>query len=125
MIFGIGTDIIYVETVKRELTRQSGLKQQLFTETEISYCEAKKYKYQHYAARYAAKEAFFKAIGTGWRFGMRWNEVEVVNDDLGKPEIKIHGAVKQYAQKMNLDRILLSISHIKELVNALVLIERT
>lgn len=124
MIYGIGTDIIYVETIKRELTKQTGLKQQLFTEVEISYCETKRFKYQHYAARYAAKEAFFKALGTGWRFGMGWNEVEVINNNLGKPEIKTHGAVKQYTRKMNLHRISLSLSHLKELVNAVVLIEK-
>ena len=123
MIFGIGTDIIEVKRIEKELSSGTGLKENLFTTEEIKYCESKKFKFQHFAARFAAKEAFFKALGTGWRFGMMYSEIEIRNNDLGKPEIFTSGKVKKTLDENNIVNINLSISHLNELANAFVIIE--
>ena len=67
MIFGIGTDLIEVERVAEKMEKKAGFKELVFSADEIIYCEARTFKYEHYAARFAAKEAFLKAIGTGWQ----------------------------------------------------------
>ena len=89
----------------------------------IDYCESKVKKAQHYAARFASKEAFFKALGTGWRNGMSWTEIEIENDSLGKPEIKLKGETLSYFKKLKLKSITLSISHSKEYAVGFVIIE--
>ncbi len=123
MIYGIGTDIIEIERVKKQLIEISGLKEKLFTQTEIEYCNSKKHSYQNFAARFAAKEAFFKALGTGWRYGMSFNEIEIINNQLGKPEIITHGKSKEFADKENIKTIHISISHIKDVASATVILE--
>lgn len=124
MIIGIGTDIIEVARMEKHLKNSNGLKEKLFTETEQAYAEPKASRYQHYAARFAAKEAFFKALGTGYRFGMAFHEIEVINDDLGKPVITVHGKVKEYLNQIGEVHIHLSISHVKEMANAFVVLEK-
>lgn len=123
MIFGIGTDIIEVARMERHITGNSGLKEKLFTAREQAYSENKATVFQHYAARFAAKEAFFKALGTGYRYGMAFHEIEVVNDDLGKPVIHLHGKVKDFIEKEGIRHIHLSISHVKEMASAFVVLE--
>lgn len=124
MIFGIGIDIIEVDRVGRQVSDSKGFREQIFTEREINYCESKKGKAQNYAVRFAAKEAFFKAIGTGWRGGMAWNEIEVVNNRLGKPEIIVHGKIKKFIEKKKITGIHVSLSHINNYANAFVIIEK-
>lgn len=124
MIFGIGTDIIEVERIEKQLEKNSGLKEKLFTSGEIAYCETKKNKAQHYAARFAAKEAFLKAIGTGWRDGLQFNEVEVTNDQLGKPLLVLYGKTKDFVAEINITNIQVSLTHIKDMVNAIVIVEK-
>jgi holo-[acyl-carrier protein] synthase len=124
LIFGIGTDIIEVERIEKQLDKNSGLKEKLFTPTEIAYCESKKNRGQHYAARFAAKEAFLKAIGTGWRDGLQFNEVEVTNDQLGKPVIVLYGKTKDFVAEINITNIQVSLTHIKDVVNAIVIVEK-
>lgn len=123
MIYGIGTDIIEIERVKKQLIEISGLKEKLFTQSEIAYCNSKKYSHQHFAGRFAAKEAFFKALGTGWRYGMSFNEIEIINNQLGKPEIITHGKSKTFADKEDIKKIHISISHIKDIASATVILE--
>ncbi|HQO49894.1 MAG TPA: holo-ACP synthase [Bacteroidales bacterium] len=123
MIFGIGTDIIEVARMERHITSNSGLKEKLFTAREQAYSENKATVFQHYAARFAAKEAFFKALGTGYRYGMAFHEIEVVNDDLGKPIVHLHGKVKEFIEKEGIQHIHLSISHVKEMASAFVVLE--
>ncbi|MFZ1370394.1 MAG: holo-ACP synthase, partial [Ferruginibacter sp.] len=91
MIFGIGTDLIEVERVAEKMEKKSGFKELVFSPAEIIYCETMTFKYEHYAARFAAKEAFLKAIGTGWRNGTAFNEIEIYNDEAGKPGIRFYG----------------------------------
>jgi len=124
MIFGIGTDIIEVERVRKEVSKEGGFREKVFSPKEIKYCESKRNKAQNYAARYAAKEAFLKAIGTGWRDGLAFNEIEIVNNELGKPEITLYGKTKEFVEKIGNTNILVSLSHIKDFVNAVVIIEK-
>lgn len=124
MIYGIGTDIIEVSRIEKHLENNDALMQKLFTEAEQKYCEKGKItRAQCYAARFAAKEAFFKALGTGYRYGMAFHEIEVFNDDLGKPYIQPSGKVKEFVEEQKIKSIHLSISHVKELANAFVVLE--
>jgi len=123
LIFGIGTDIIDIKRVERSVSKENGFKEKVFTQHEIDYCESLRSKYQNYAARYAAKEAFFKAIGTGWRGGLKFTEIEIVNDELGKPEILLHGKTKEFAQEKGFEKIHVSLTHLKEYANSIVIIE--
>lgn len=124
MIYGLGTDIMDVERLKKQLLKEDGLREKIFTEGEINYCESKRYKYRHYAVRYAAKEAFFKALGTGWRHGMKYQEIEINNDPLGKPDVILQGTAKEYFNVNALSGIYVSLSHLKNIVNAVVIIEK-
>jgi holo-[acyl-carrier protein] synthase len=125
MIFGTGTDIIEVSRIKKAIVRTQAFTDKIFTSNEQAYCEAQKSgKFQSYAARYAAKEAFFKALGTGYRDGMAFREIEVVNDKLGKPEIVVHGSVKDFVLKNRISHLHLSLSHIRETAVAFVIIEK-
>jgi len=125
VIFGIGTDIIEVARMERALEKSDALMKRIFTEREQAYFnKGVVTRFQRYAARFAAKEAFFKALGTGYRYGMAFHEIEVLNDDLGKPVIQLHGKVKEYLEKEHVKHIHLSISHVKEMANAMVVMEK-
>jgi len=123
MIGGIGTDIIEVARIQKLIDRQERFKKRIFTPAEIAYCERKKNKAQSYAARFAAKEAFLKAIGTGWRQGIAFKEIEVVNNARGKPEIFLHGKAGDYARQMGIRNIHVSLSHLGEIAVAFVTVE--
>lgn len=123
MIFGIGTDLIEVERVADKMGKKQGFKELVFSAGEIIYCEAMTFKYEHYAARFAAKEAFLKAIGTGWRNGTAFNEIEIYNDEEGKPEIRFHGITAKTIADLKLGKIFVSLSHLKTMVCAMVVIE--
>lgn len=124
MIFGAGTDIIEVQRVEDKLLRTGGLKARLFTEREIAYCESKHRPALHYAARFAAKEAFLKAMGTGWTGGHKFSEIEVVNNALGKPELVVHGKVKEFCEAHGIGAMEVSLSHIQDVASAVVVLER-
>jgi holo-[acyl-carrier protein] synthase len=124
LIFGIGTDIIEVSRIESQILKDKGFKERIFTPQEIAYCEKRQTKAYSYAARFAVKEAFFKAIGTGWRGGLGYKEIEVVNDELGKPDVVLHGRVKAFAEQNGIKNIKVSLSHVKEFANAVVLIEK-
>ncbi len=126
MIFGIGNDIIEVKRIGQSLEKNVLLVNKLFTEKEQNYCNKKNenVKYQCYAARFAAKEAFFKALGTGYRYGMLFTEIEIFNDKLGKPGIKTSGKVSEFVTKNKISKIHLSISHVKDTATAFVILEK-
>ncbi|MBU3927236.1 MAG: holo-ACP synthase [Bacteroidetes bacterium] len=125
MIFGIGTDIIEVARMERALEKGDALMKRIFTEREQAYCnKGVVTRFQCFAARFAAKEAFFKALGTGYRYGMAFHEIEVLNDELGKPYIQPLGKVKEYLEKQQVKHIHLSVSHVKEMANAMVVMEK-
>jgi len=123
LIFGLGTDIIEVDRVRKTLEGNAGLLYDLFSPAEIEYCEAKAQKYQHYAARFCAKEAFLKALGTGLSAGIKPNQIEVLNEPSGKPFIRLTGTAKSLTKKYGFSKILVSLSHIREISKAVVIIE--
>ncbi len=122
MILGLGTDIAEVTRIAKSIENNS-FKERVFSKIEIAYCESKTNKAEHYAVRFAAKEAFFKALGTGWRDGMAFNEVEVWNDELGKPELNIIGATAEKIKERKINKIHISLSHTKEMAMATVVLE--
>ena len=123
MIFGTGIDMIEVERVAEKIGKNSGFTELIFSQSEINYCETKANKYEHYAARFAAKEAFFKALGTGWKNGTAFNEIEIVNNEAGKPEINLLGNTATTIAAMGLGKISVSLSHLKTMATAIVIIE--
>ena len=125
MIFGIGIDIIEVARIQKQIDSESNsFLKKIFTDKEIEYCESKiKNKAQNFAARFAAKEAFFKALGTGWRDGLSWKDVEIENDELGKPNILLSGKSKKNIQENSISKIHVSLSHINEIAVAVVILE--
>lgn len=122
MLFGIGTDIIEIERVGKSVLKEE-FKRKLYSEREIAYCEANR-KAESYAARFAGKEAFFKALGTGWRDGLVLTEVEILNDEFGKPYIELSGKTKEIVEAKGVKLIHLSLSHSKENAIAFVVLER-
>jgi holo-[acyl-carrier protein] synthase len=124
LIFGIGTDIIEVGRVEEKLCRTRGLREKIFTPREIEYSESRGKSGQHFAARFAAKEAFFKAMGTGWRSGYRFDEIEIINDELGKPEAVVHGKVKSFCEAKGISRSHVTLSHTSDLAKAVVVLEK-
>lgn len=123
MILGVGTDILDVARVRNAMERDSGFRDEVFTPVEIQYCESKTHKHQHYAARFAAKEAFLKALGTGWQFGIRFTQIEVQNNELGAPTIILKEKAKEFAQEKGITKILVSLAHIKDFATAIVVLE--
>jgi holo-[acyl-carrier protein] synthase len=112
-----------VARVRKTFENDPGLKDEIFTRPEIDYCESKANKFQHYAARFAAKEAFMKALGTGWQLGIQFAHVEVINDHLGKPLITLKEKVKDYADEKGITKILVSLAHINDFATAMVVLE--
>jgi len=123
MIKGIGVDMVEIGRVKKLIEQDRGFAERIFTAREIAYCEGKFSRAQHYAARFTAKEAFFKALGTGFRDGMSWQDVEVENDSLGKPQLRLTAVALESFRKRKLHRAFLSLSHTREMAVALVVIE--
>jgi holo-[acyl-carrier protein] synthase len=124
MIYGIGTDIIEVARIRGVMEKDIGFREKIFTSGEIAYCETKKFKYENYAARFSAKEAFMKAIGTGWRFGIRFADIEVIHDEYGKPLIRLYGKAEELARIEGISKIHVSLSHVKEMALAVVTVEK-
>jgi holo-[acyl-carrier protein] synthase len=114
----IGADIVEVARVKRLIERYERAEQRLFTEAEIDYCRARRNWHEHMAARFAAKEAVLKALGTGLGPGMRWTDVEVVNEENGRPVVRLSGEVAAFAEREGVEQLELSLSHTSELALA-------
>lgn len=123
MIAGVGIDMIDVERIEQRVNKENGFKELIFSANEIVYCESKSNKFEHYAARFAAKEAFFKALGTGWFEGTNFNEIEVAHDKNNKPEIVLSGTTQKTIAALGIIKILVSLSHLKTLATAVVIIE--
>lgn len=123
MIFGIGTDIIEVARIGEMAARGRDYLETIFTEKEIEYCESKAKKAQHYAARYAAKEAALKALSVGWRDGLGFCEIEVLDNERGQPQVFVHGKVKSLFEQLQIKQTSISLSHSKESAIAVVILE--
>jgi holo-[acyl-carrier protein] synthase len=124
MIVGTGVDLAEVPRIKASIERY-GEKfiRRIYTPAEIAYVERKANKFERYAARFAAKEAGMKAIGTGWRHGVRWQDFEVANLASGKPTLRLHGVAARVAGMLGVKNISLSITHTAELGMAHVILE--
>jgi holo-[acyl-carrier protein] synthase len=123
LIVGVGTDIIEINRIKKQIESNESFVNKIFTKHEIAYCEQFKSKAQNYAVRFAAKEAFLKAIGKGWRDGLAFDQVEVVNDELGKPDIKVSGKAAELVEALNVKNIQVSLSHSHDNAIAFVILE--
>lgn len=124
MILGIGIDIIDVERVAEKIAKGNGFLQKVFHPEEIRYCENLPNGDQHFAVRFAAKEAFLKATGQGLLLGFELNQIEVVNLDSGKPEIRLSGNFRKLARENGWNKIHLSLSHVQATACAMVIIEQ-
>ncbi|HYG39007.1 MAG TPA: holo-ACP synthase [Cytophagales bacterium] len=124
MIFGIGTDLVDVERIKKKVESDQGFKEKIFTLHEIEYCETQTFKAENYAARFAAKEAFLKALGTGWIGELAFHEIEVSKDGLGKPFLRLYGKTKAHIDQNGIKNLHLSLSHIKSIAQAVVILEK-
>lgn len=107
-----GIDIIEIETLKA-LFEKNGKRviKRVFTDEEIAYCENKVNKFQHYAARFAAKEAVMKALGTGWNQGVHWKQIEIKNNYLGLPQVTLCKKAKDLFELNKFSTIAISITH--------------
>ncbi len=111
-IYGIGTDITECVRIAQMIDKHGELfLTRVYTQQEIAYCSARKAATQHYAGRWAAKEAALKAIGTGWSRGIHWTDIEVVNAVGGKPSIVIGGEARSICEQRGIGELLISISH--------------
>jgi holo-[acyl-carrier protein] synthase len=111
-IVGIGTDIIECLRIAQMIDRHGELfLRRVYTEREILYCSARKASTQHYAGRWAAKEAVLKALGTGWSRGMQWTDIEVRNEPGGSPRIALGGKAREICAELRIADLLISISH--------------
>ena len=124
MIVGVGNDLLEVARMARELDEGgAAFKDTVFTVDEMRYCDQKRYPARHYAARFAAKEAFFKALGTGQGDGLRWQDVEVRHGTAGEPFLVVHGETEEAVRRRGISRMLLSLSHTADMAMASVVLD--
>jgi len=124
VIVGTGIDLVETERIRRTVARFGRrFLERVFTPGEIAYAERKRDPAERYAARFAAKEAAMKAIGTGLRCGVRWRDFEVANRTSGKPELLFHGRAAEIAAALKVRRCTLSLTHTKGQAVALVILE--
>ena len=111
-ILGIGTDVVEVLRIAQMIERHGELFiDRVYTAAEIEYCRSRKQATQHFAGRWAAKEAIMKAIGTGWRRGISWRDMEVRNNEGGKPTVALRGGARDVVEQLGIADVLISISH--------------
>lgn len=118
----IGIDIIEIKRIEKLFSANEGFLKKVYTRKEMEYCKPKKNKYQHFAARFATKEAVFKALGTGWVGSMKWTDIELLNDEMGKPYLNLYGSVKELAEKKRINTMSVSLSHCQSYAVAQVLL---
>ena len=119
MIVGLGTDIVEIVRIGRMIERHGEtFLNRVYTEEENRYCQRRKESYQHYAGRWAAKEAVMKTLGTGWTRGVGWQDIEVLAKKSGQPVINIRGAAREFAEQLGIDEILITISHCRAYATA-------
>jgi len=124
MIVGSGIDIAEVPRIAEVIQRHGQrFLHRVFTEGEIAYCDSKANRIERYAARFAAKEAGMKALGTGWNHGVRWRDVEVCRQPGGRPTLAFHGRAAEFAAKLGTRNVALSLSHTAEQAIAQVILE--
>jgi holo-[acyl-carrier protein] synthase len=124
MIVGSGVDIAEVPRIRESIERFGDrFLRRIFTDGEIRYCERKATRFESYAARFAAKEAGMKALGTGWSHGVRWRDIEVVRPKGQRPTLQFHGEAANISAKLGTKNVALSITHTSEQALAHVILE--
>jgi holo-[acyl-carrier protein] synthase len=124
VIVGLGTDLAEVDRIQAAIERHGRrFIDRIFTAAEIAYVERKANRFERYAARFAAKEAGMKAIGTGWRKGVRWQDFEVTNLPSGRPTLQFHGVAATVADSLGVRNVALSLTHTAQQAMAIVILE--
>lgn len=125
MILGTGVDLCEVDRIQKAIESSYGKRfvERVYTPLEIAYTESKANKWERYAARFAAKEAGMKALGTGWRDGLGWHDLEVANLASGRPTLRLYRKAAEIAAKLGVTNISLSLTHTAQQGMALVILE--
>jgi len=124
VIIGLGLDIAEIDRIGAAIKRHGpAFLERIYTAREIAYCESHRNRFERYAARFAAKEAAMKALGTGWRHGVRWRDIEVARDPSGKPALRMEGVAREIADRLGVKNIALTITHSGNLALAQVVFE--
>jgi len=123
MIVGIGIDIVEVDRIRKALQGTQSMEEKVFTGPEIQYCRQQKNLYQHFAGRFAAKEAALKALGTGWSQGIRWRDIETVKGNHGQPVLELHAKAKKIFETSEANLVLVSITHSSKQAIAVVVLD--
>ena len=111
-VIGIGTDITECLRIAKMIERHGDLFiNRVYTPREVNYCQTRKQSTEHFTGRWAAKEAVLKALGTGWRRGISWRDVEIINEPGGRPVVYVHGGVKSVVEQLGITSLRVSISH--------------
>ena len=121
MVFGIGIDIIEIDRIKSSVEKYGDhFLKKIYTQTELDYSMSKGNKYQHLAARFAAKEAVFKALSTGWSKDVGWQDIEIYNEPNGMPLVKLKGDLESFLT--NGKNLKISMSHSRDYVTCVAII---
>ena len=124
MIVGIGIDLVDIPRIERVLARHGErARERLFTGGEMEYCNTAARPAESFAARFAAKEAFFKAVRTGWGQGVNWTDVEVVSSPEGAPGLRLHGGARVRADALGVRGVHLSLTHTSDVAAAFLILE--
>ncbi len=119
LIVAVGTDIVEVLRIGQMIERHGEVfLNRVYTEDEIRYCQRRKEYTQHYAGRWAAKEAVMKTLGTGWSRGVGWRDIEICSSRTGAPSIVLKGAAREVAEQAGICDVLISISHCRAFATA-------
>ena len=124
MVVGIGVDIVEVDRIEKALSNSKSMARRVFSDDEIEYCGGQKNLFQHFAGRFAAKEAALKALGTGWQKGIRWKDVEVISGPLGKPQLVLHNEALRIFEESGATSGCVTISHAEKYAVAMVVMEK-
>ena len=121
MILGVGIDIIEIDRIKQSVDNYGDLfLNKVFTQKELEYCLSKSNKYQHLAARFAAKEAVYKALASGWHENLTWQSIEISNEPNGLPVVTLHGSLNQFLKEK--ESLKISMSHSRDYVACVAII---
>ena len=124
MIVGLGVDMEEVSRIREVISRHGRIfLDRIFTSAEVAYCERHRDPAERYAARFAAKEATMKALGTGWSKGVRWRDIEVTRKPGGRPTIVLHGIAREHADRLGARHLSLSLTHTGNFALAEVILE--
>ncbi|MCK4756745.1 holo-ACP synthase [candidate division WOR-3 bacterium] len=123
-IIGIGIDIIEVSRIKNAITTKKNFLNRIYSNKEIKLSDRGKFRFEELAGRFAVKEAILKAIKTGWRRGVKFNEIIVLNEPSGAPYVNLIGKTQKFAESLGVKNIFVSISHTKELAIGMAIVTK-